>query len=249
MESARHSPTLSSHVDQSVQAAMQASHLGILPPETINDLVANATRYRVSAGSVIRREGDDVAHFEVVVSGLLRVYVSAVDGRTLTVRYCRPGSIMGTVSLFALPFSMPASIQAVTEASILSLPPALVRRAAERDVLVARALFNELSDRVLSFTAEIPGSAFATVRQRVARHLLDLAAAGQTGSELMAGISQRGLADAVGSVREVVVRILRELREEGVLETGRGAIKLLDPVRLSAEAHGTNVPQRRDSNR
>ena len=78
-----------------------------------------------------------------------------------------------------------------------------MRRAAERDVRVARALLDELSERVLSFVVEIP-SAFATVRQRVARHLLDLASERQRGSELVASIGQQDLADAVGTVREVV---------------------------------------------
>jgi CRP/FNR family transcriptional regulator len=207
--------------------------------------MANATQYHVSAGSTIRREGDNAAHFDLVVTGLLRVYVTALDGRTLTVRYCRPGSIMGTVSLFVDPFSMPASIQAITDALVLAFPPTSVKRAAERDERVALALFNELSQRVLSFVAEIPGSAFATVRQRMARNLLDLATAEQKGPELIATISQQELADAVGSVREVVVRVLRQLRQEHMIETGRRGIKLLDPERLAAEVYpapGTFVP-------
>jgi CRP/FNR family transcriptional regulator len=40
----------------------------------------------------------------------------------------------------------------------------------------------------------------------------------------------------VGSVREVVVRALREMREEGLIRTGRDEIELLDPDRLAAEA-------------
>jgi hypothetical protein len=38
------------------------------------------------------------------------------------------------------------------------------------------ALLRKLADRVVNFVQEIGGSAFTTVRQRVARHLLDLAA-------------------------------------------------------------------------
>jgi CRP/FNR family cyclic AMP-dependent transcriptional regulator len=123
-----------------------------------------------------------------------------------------------------------------------------VERAAERDAGVARALLAELSERVLSFIAEIPGSAFATVRQRVARHLLDLASEDQSGPDLVAAIGQQELADAVGTVREVVVRALRELRQAGVLETRREGILVLDPERLLSEAYsaeaGTNVPGR-----
>lgn len=119
---------------------------------------------------------------------------------------------------------------------------------------MARALLGELSERVLSFIAEIRDSAFATVRQRVARHLLDLASEGQTGPELVAAIGQQDLADAVGSVREVVVRALRELRQGHLIETGRDRIVILDPVGLVAEAYapvetrpasGTKVPDSR----
>lgn len=232
----------------SVQTAFEMSHLGSLPMETKDRLVSSATLLTVPARSTLHRERDEVAHLELVVSGLLRAYVTALDGRTLTVRYCRAGSLLGAVSLFSSPFSMPASVQAVTDSEVLAMSAPFVKHAVERDVALARALIDELSDRVMSFISEIPGSAFASVRQRVARHLLDLASATQTRSALRATISQQELADAVGSVREVVVRSLRELREDGLVSTGNEGITLLNPVELSAEAYpdprGTNVPPR-----
>jgi CRP/FNR family transcriptional regulator, cyclic AMP receptor protein len=222
------------------RAAIDASHLRSLPPEVISGLTIDASRLRVPAGSIFHREGDTSAHVELVVSGLVRVYVTAPDGRTMTVRYCRPGALIGAVSLFASPFSLPATIQAVTDANLLVLRASVVKRAAEGDLRVARALLDELSERVMSFITEIP-SAFATVRQRVARHLLDLASERQRGSELIATIGQQDLADAVGTVREVVVRALRDLREEGLLRTGREGIVLLEPDRLAAEAYSGPV--------
>jgi CRP/FNR family transcriptional regulator len=112
---------------------------------------------------------------------------------------------------------------------------------------VAKALILELTERATALTAEIGGSAFSTVRQRVARHLLDLATQRQQGAELTAQVSQQELADAVGTVREVVVRTLRELRHEGVLETRRGGIGVLAPQRLLAEAYPRPGPQRNTS--
>lgn len=245
-------PPRSTLLNENVRAAIEASHLGSLPPELIAELITDASRLRVPAGSTIHGEGDTSAHLEIVVAGLVRVYVTAPDGRTMTVRYCRPGALTGVVSLFASPFSLPATVQAVTDTDLLAFRPLLVRRAAERDPRVAGALLEELSERVLSFIAEIPGSAFATVRQRVARHLLDLASERQTGTELVAAIGQQELADAVGTVREVVVRSLRELRQAGLVETRRDAIALLDPERLAVEAYsgaGTNVPAERNQGR
>jgi CRP/FNR family transcriptional regulator, cyclic AMP receptor protein len=224
-------------LDTTARAALDASHLRVLPHDVTASLTADASRLAVPAGSTIHREGTTSPHVEVVVSGLMRVYVTASDGRTMTVRYCRSGALVGVVSLFASPFVLPATIQAVTDADLLVLRASVVRRVAEGDVRVARALLGELSERVLSFVAEIP-SAFATVRQRVARHLLDLAADNQVGSELVAAIGQQELADAVGTVREVVVRALRELRSEGLLRTGRDSIVVVAPERLAGEAYG-----------
>jgi CRP/FNR family transcriptional regulator, cyclic AMP receptor protein len=223
--------------DAAARDAVEASHLRSLPPEVLAELTADASRLTVPAGSVLHREGTSSPHVDVVVSGLVRVYVTAPDGRTMTVRYCRPGALVGVVSLFASPFTLPATIQAVTDADLLVLRASVVRQAAEVDVRVARALLHELSERVVSFMTEIT-SAFATVRQRVARHLLDLVSENPTTEGLVAAIGQQELAAAVGTVREVVVRALRELREEGLVRTGREGIVVIDAERLAGEAHG-----------
>jgi CRP/FNR family transcriptional regulator, cyclic AMP receptor protein len=138
---------------------------------------------------------------------------------------------------------MPATTQALVDAELLMMSPTLVRRMAERDVRVARAFLDELSERARSFVYEIPGSAFTTMRQRVARHLLDLASeSGQQHSsdpesaqELTVLVSQQQLADSVGTVREVVVRVLRELRRDGLVRTERDGIVIIDPDRLIQE--------------
>jgi CRP/FNR family transcriptional regulator len=58
----------------------------------------------------------------------------------------------------------------------------------------------------------------------------------QRGPTLVARLSQQELADAVGSVREVVARVLGKLRDDGLLRTGDGEVELLDPERLAGEA-------------
>jgi CRP-like cAMP-binding protein len=82
------------------------------------------------------------------------------------------------MSLLTAGFAKPATTQALVDAEVLRISATVARRMGTGDLRVARAFLDELSARALSFVYEIPGSAFATVRQRVARHLLDLASAG-----------------------------------------------------------------------
>jgi hypothetical protein len=83
---------------------------------------------------------------------------------------------MGILSLYGDPFVMPATTQALMDTDLLGMDPLTVRRIADHDVAVAMALLIELSERASAFAAEIGGAAFGNVRQRVASHLLDLAA-------------------------------------------------------------------------
>ena len=220
-----------------MRAAVAASHLRGLPDELLRELLADAQRVRVPAGQALHRAGEDRRHVELVLLGLVRVYATAPDGRMLTMRYCRTGALMGVLSLYTEAFVMPATTQAVTDAELLAFRPAVVRRLADRDLGMARALLLELSERASTFAVEIGHSAFSTVRQRVVRHLLDLAADRQRDPALVARITQQDLADAVGTVREVVVRTLRELRHDRLVETGRACIVISKPERLLAEAY------------
>lgn len=220
-----------------LERALAESHLGRLAPELLEKLILGGRREIVEVGSVSHREGDPEAHLDVVIDGLARAYVAAPDGRTMTVRYCRRGAILGAVSLYSQPFAMPATVQCLVPTEFLRLDASAVRDHAASDPRVAEVLLIELSERVSRFIAEIPGSAFATVRQRVARHLLDLASEGQRSGSLVAVISQQQLADAVGTAREVVVRTLRGLRDDRIVATARDRITVLDPVRLYAETY------------
>ncbi len=222
--------------EAAVVEALAQSHFKALPRDTIVALMEGATRAHWPAASTVRAAGQTGPHLDLLIDGLLRISVGAPDGRSLTVRYLRPGGVAGVVSLFTPDYATPGTIQAIVDSDVLTLRAREVIDLSERDLLVARALIDELSERVVQFVAEIPGNIFSTVRQRVARHLLDLASEQHQGGRLVARISQQALADATGSVREVVVRVLRDLREEGVIETGRGGIEVLLPDRLDHRA-------------
>jgi CRP/FNR family transcriptional regulator len=223
--------------DAAVAAALSQSHFRNLPADVAAALLHGARRAHAPAGSIVRDVGEPGPYLQLMVDGFVRVLVRAPDGRSLTVRYLRRGELSGVVSLFTPGYSLAATVQALVDSEQVTFDAQVVIGLAERDLRVAHALIGELSERVVNFVAEIPGSAFSTVRQRVARHLLDLASERRQGDRLVAAVSQQALADAVGSVREVVVRVLHDLRSEGVIRTGRDGIEILVPEALVNEQY------------
>jgi CRP/FNR family transcriptional regulator len=218
-------------LDPETWQALHASHLGSVPPEIVETLACDAIRMDVRAGALILRESE--ASVALVVSGVLRVFMTSPSGRQTTLRYIRSGGLFGVATLFA--DTAHVGSRALADSRLLVFRSSLLRDAAQRDVRVALAFLRETSERVNGYVNELGGSVFSSVRQRIVRHLLDSAVVDDEDKAVVATLSQQELADAAGTLRETVVRVLRELREAGLVHTGRDGITLLDPARLEHE--------------
>ncbi len=217
-------------LDELAQEGSRGGFLSALPEDAAKRLMAGAIRISVPAGALVYRE-EETPRVIVVVDGLLRVFLRSADGRQVTVRYARSGDVAGLALVLGGPG--PTSIQAMTSASVAALRLDTLRLLLGSDPRVARACAEELTRQLYLALDDLSEQAFLSVRQRIVRHLLDLAT--HDGPHLVVRASQQELADAVGSVREVVTRTFQKLREDGLIETSRDEIVLLDPVRLSEE--------------
>ena len=222
-------------MEQRVRAAIEHSFLAKLPAATLERLLAGAVLEAVTAGTTTYRAGGEPRP-SLIVSGLFRSYFAGPDGRQVTVRYAREGDVLGIVAAHGGP--APLHVQALTDAERLRLDSDTLRDIAKHDPDVAWAILGELTNTVYDLWHELAATAFASVPQRVARHLLEIAAREQEaeGGTLVAHVSQQELADLVGSVREVVARALRELRDESIVRVTRGGIEVLDPTLLASRA-------------
>ena len=222
--------------DQEVEDALAHSFLARLPPEVCDGLRAEGERADYPAGTTVYRAGAD-PRAALVVRGLLRVFLTSAEGRQVTVRYARPGDVLGIAVLVGGPAS--TGVQAVEPSSVFRISARTLTAAARRDPRVSWAIAEELNRRLYDTLEQTAVNAFGSVRQRVAAHLLDLASAQQhPRGRLAAQVSQQELADAAGSVREVVARVLRDLRVAGIVATTADSVVILDPARLYAESGG-----------
>jgi CRP/FNR family transcriptional regulator, cyclic AMP receptor protein len=223
-------------VDRDVDDALARSFLARLPAELAGKLREEGERADYPAGTTLYRAGSD-PRAALVVRGLVRVYLSSQGGRQVTVRYARPGDVMGIAVLVGGPGNF--GVQAVAPSSVFRISARTLIEGARRDARVAWAIAEELNRRLFEVLEQTAVNTFGSVRQRVAAHLLDLASDRQRpGGRLVARVSQQELADATGSVREVVARALRDLRVAGIVATAADSVVILDPARLYAESGG-----------
>jgi CRP/FNR family cyclic AMP-dependent transcriptional regulator len=221
-----------------IDAALAKSVLAALPPTLRDTLTRDALAVDLPAGTSLYYEADQ-PRCGLVLAGLLRVYMTAPDGRQITVRYARAGDLLGIATAVGGP--APVNAQILTDGALLVLNVRMLQLYGQTEPLLGWLLAQETTRRLYDVLEVLAGNVFGSLRQRVARHLLDLAASRQQGRGLVAKVTQQEVADAVASVRPVVARIIRDLRTEGLISTTSDGIVILKPDELHAASWSRDV--------
>ena len=223
-------------------AAVRAVGLSVfhgLPAAVLDHVLADCRDTSVPQGQLfLGRDQAPPYRTGLVVAGLLRMYLVSAGGLQITIRYAGPGYFVGAATTVGgtQQLAVTTGFQAVTDVRVLVLNLECLRAAAQADAAVAWALLEQLALYQRDLIHLLAGTAFGSIRQRVAVHLLNLAVPTPEGP-LVAPVTQQALADAVGTTRETVARALGELRAAGAIRSHRGGIHLHDPELLAAEAN------------
>lgn len=190
------------------------------------ELAARGRIARFKADDVLWRAGADPAGgLHVVLSGRVHV-VAERDGRPHRVHTEEAGGTLGEIPLFD-GGGYPATVTAVTDAECLVIPRGALRAAIAADPELAFRLLQRMGRRVRTLIGRLDAMVTLDVRQRLARHLLELSEA-VGGPSLRFTGSQADLAEELGTVREVVVRTLREMQTAGLIERRGRQVRILD---------------------
>lgn len=208
----------------SADAAWASGFLSALPTKAQEELRSTALPMAIPPGHTVYRAFDQ-PRFVLLVSGLARVVASSAEGRKATIRYARSGDVVGAVAVVT--DRQAVSVEAVTELDVLFLNVDRLRRFARSEPEVGWALAQLVGSVATEVIDMMSATVFGSVRRRLARHLLDLAI--QQSGELVVIQDQQEIADAIGSVREVVGRALRELRERGLVSRTEWGLRVDDP--------------------
>lgn len=235
-----HSPTtpagaaLGDRLREFVAAGFAGSFLGDVPEHELPGLFERASLLAVEPGQAIFPGGAHRPRVGVLLDGRARTYLTAPDTRTLTVRYVRLGSLISS-GYGLIGDRARLDLEALSACVVLELDADHLLERSRAESHLAAAVTSEMLRRLEDVYHCLAATAFATSRERVAAHLLALAEV-LPGSGLVARVTQQQLADALGTVREVVARTLQGLRKEGVVRTGNGEIQIAEPAKLLAIA-------------
>jgi len=163
-----------------------------------------------------------------VLEGKVRI-VRGSGGRQIVVHSGGPGSTLGEIPFFT-GSTYPATAIASEPTRCLMLSHAAVARAMSADSRIAFYFLERLANRVQNLVDRLDQLSAHSVQARLARFFLDrVDTSDKTRAAFSIGMTQHALAEELGTVREVIVRELRRLRELGaVVLLGDGKYRIGD---------------------
>jgi CRP/FNR family transcriptional regulator len=195
-----------------------------LPETKRTELIAALQPMTVPAGTVLFDERQPCQGFPFVLSGGIRVVKLAANGRELPLYKVLPGESC-IISSSCLLGHADYNARGVAETkTTLALLPRKLFDALVGEPAFRNFVFHLFAERIAELMQLIEEVAFRKLDQRLANLLL--------GKGRQLHTTHQQLADELGSVREMVSRLLKGFAEQGLVRLGREQIEILDPAGL-----------------
>ena len=171
------------------------------PADCVERVLAEGRLVRVPAGTHLFDEHGGCEAFPIVLEGAIRVSKLGPDGREITLYRVTPGESCVLTSgclLGGIPYT--ATGVAETDVVMVGLPQPLFDALLLRHEPFRHHIFGLFAERLADLTLLIEEVAFRRLDQRLAALLVERGPALHT--------THQALADELGSVREIVTRLL-----------------------------------------
>lgn len=200
------------------------------PPGWAQDVATLPGPLDVPAGTVLFDEGAPCRGFPLVLAGEVQVARGAPQGRAIELYRVHPGEIcVVSASCLFGHTTLAAHGVAVQATRLLLLPPAVFMRWSDHQPF-RQYVFSLFAARMADLIALAEAVAFQRLDQRLAAALLGRGAVLQ--------VTHQHLADELGTVREMVTRLLKRFEQSGWVQLGRERIQVLNAPALRQLAAG-----------
>lgn len=176
-----------------------------------------------------------------LAEGMVELYTLDKEGRKKSIDFYGPGSFVGFQILRDTYMTM-TTARACTDCRVIVVPVESFYKTLHACPEFADAVVKYLFGLLSMQTQEVINSSFYTALQRVPLLLLELAddAVGDSDpggpQHVLLPYGNSEIADMLGVSRNSVTAALSRLRSQGVIETGRNSIRIVDRDKLEAVA-------------
>ena len=208
-----------------------------LDPDVLARIAAASRTVRLEAGEPVMREGEPARGFFYVVSGGVRIYRIAPDGREQVLQRVRAGQTFAEAAVLTMK-RYPANAAATESGTeLIEIGAATFLGILDADPRVAKAMVASLSTWLLRLVGRVEELTVLSAGARLARYVLDLpSTSSKDGLVVELPLPKKDLAASLGITPETLSRLLRKWQDRRVVRIDGSTIVVLGSEVLLAIA-------------
>ena len=177
------------------------------------------------AGELIYTPARECLGMIYVIKGVIRTYLTSESGKKATMFRLREGEVcVLSMSCVMSAITFDVEVETDQDCELLVIPASVFSRISGENMYVENFSYKVVTERFSAIVEAMQQMMFMSLEQRVITFLLDESAA--VGTDVLQ-ITQEQLAENIGSAREAVTRVLKQLKAKELLNVGRGKIEIL----------------------
>jgi CRP/FNR family transcriptional regulator len=185
-------------------------------------LMTHGIRQSIKEHAMIYWEGDSCSHIALILEGHIRVYKKSSGSREITLYEIGPGeTCILNASCILSNSGYPANATAMTDLEVLLLPAHLFMQMMELSNEIRHFVFSMLSQRLASVMTLLEEVVFNRMDERLDDYLIEKS----ENDKLIA--THQSIANDLGTSREVVSRLLKDMERKGKISLSRNVVTLL----------------------
>ncbi len=197
-----------------------------LAADELESLFDASVTKEAKKNSVVIHEGDPADSLFIIESGRVKVYCSDRSGKDIVLNVMEAGEYFGELALLD-DDKRSASVRALENAVFKVIYRSDFDEKLAANPNISRVIIRNLTRRIRKLTRDVKSLALEDVYGRVATVLRGLAEPDGEVQRITQKLTQQDIADRVGSSREMVARILKDLTVGGYIANENRQIVLL----------------------
>lgn len=173
---------------------------------------------------VVFWEGDNAHAMYFIESGSIKTYKSTESGKEFVTGIYGAGNFIGQLSLLNTDRTYVENATVLEDAQLCSIPKEDFTKLLFGNAIVSQKFISMISNNLMHLQEQLVDMAYASVRQRAAKALLELydKRVIQDDARSGIGIPREDFAGMIGTATETAIRTLTDFKDEGLITTDHG---------------------------
>lgn len=211
---------------------IKSNAVSVLSEEELHHLEAGCAQVKFKKGELIFKEKSPAKHITYIRDGFVKLSKKGIGGKEYILSISKKGAYLGIQNLDGERQSNYFSASAITDTEVCFIDIHIFDQLLKRNGVFASQVISYIFNDEMNYFDRLMNNVQQQLPGRLANTLLYFYHQVYNQNPFTLNLTKVELASLIGTSRESVTRLLKEFQTDGIIETDKNQVQILDEAKL-----------------